>query len=240
MAKRSSKERVEEVWKLFDEISCTYDLLNHLLSLGSDIYWRRKMVAHLPKGANIRLLDLATGTGDQLITIVKKARQVQAALGIDLSTKMIRLGQKKIIDKPYSHQVTLMEGDATDISLENETVDCVTMSFGIRNVEKTQRCLEECYRVLTPGGKLLFLEFSIPKNRLIKNIYLPYLRYIVPCIAGWISRKKSAYHYLHKTIETFPSREEFCQCIKRAGFNSVKYRPLTFGVATLYTGEKHI
>jgi len=228
----------EEVWKIFDEISHTYDFINHLFSFGSDIYWRRKMIEHLPKIADIRLLDLATGTGDQLITIVKKAHQVKSALGIDLSHEMIRNGQKKIIDKSYAHQITLMEGDVTDISLEDEAVDCVTMSFGIRNVTKMQQCLEECYRVLTPSGKLLFLEFSLPKNRIIKGLHLFYLRHVIPYVAGWISRKRYAYRYLNETIETFPYGEEFCQCIKNAGFYRVKAFPLTFGVATLYIGEK--
>ena len=112
----------DEVWKMFDEISPTYDFLNHLLSFGADIYWRRQLIEHLPQRDDIRLLDLATGTGDQLITIVKRAPQVKTALGLDLSQEMIRLGQKKIIDKPFTHQITLMEGDATDISLKDESV----------------------------------------------------------------------------------------------------------------------
>jgi len=228
----------EEVWKMFDEISPTYDIINHLLSFGADIYWRRKLVDHLPEGTDIRLLDLATGTGDQLITVVKKAKQVKTALGIDLSQKMIRFGQKKIIDKPYAHKITLMQGDATDISLENESVDCVTMSFGIRNVTKMQPCLEECYRVLAPRGKLLILEFSLPPNRIVKRLHLFYLRHVLPHVAGWISRKKHAYRYLNETVETFPYGEAFCNHIKKASFYRVKAYPLTFGVATLYVGEK--
>ncbi len=228
----------DEVWKMFDEISPTYDIINHLLSFGADIYWRRKLIHHLPKGTDLRLLDVATGTGDQLITIVKRAKQVKTALGIDLSSEMIRFGQKKIIDKPYTHQITLMEGDATDISLENESMDCVTMSFGIRNVTKMQQCLEECYRVLTPRGKLLILEFSLPPNRILKGLHLFYLRHVLPHVAGWISRKKHAYRYLNETVETFPYGEEFSKHIKNAGFYRVKAYPLTFGVVTLYVGEK--
>ena len=227
----------EEVWKMFDEISPTYDLINHLLSFGADIHWRKKLIDYLPQGEDLRLLDLATGTGDQLITIVKK-KKVKTALGIDLSQEMIRYGQKKIIDKSYAHQITLMEGDATDISLKNESIDCITMSFGIRNVTDTQKCLEECSRVLTPCGKLLILEFSLPKMWIIKTLHLFYLRHILPYIAGLISRKREAYRYLNETIETFPYGEEFCKCIKKAGFYNVKAYPLTFGVVTLYVGEK--
>ena len=228
----------EKIWKVFDEISPTYDFINHLLSLGIDTYWRKYIVKHLPQISHIRLLDLATGTGDQLITIVKKAPHVISALGIDLAHAMLRLGHKKIIDKPYSHQITLMEGDVTNIALQNKAVDCVTISFGIRNVYNQQRCLHECYRVLTSHGKLIVLEFSLPKNRIIKSLYLFYLRHIVPCIAGLISHKRCAYLYLNKTIEAFPKNEEFCKEIENAGFCHVKAHPLTFGIATLYTGEK--
>ena len=132
MQSKSKERSKKNVWQMFDEISPRYDLLNHLLSFGADFHWRKKLIQHLPKNPDIRLLDLATGTADQLITIVKKAKQVKSALGIDLSQEMIRLGQRKIIDKPYTHQITLTKGDATDISLGNESVDCVTMSLGIR------------------------------------------------------------------------------------------------------------
>lgn len=235
---KAEKQSRDDVWKMFDQISPKYDLINRLLSFGVDIHWRRQLIRHLPKGEDIRLLDLATGTGDQLITIVKKAKQVQTALGLDLSQEMIRIGQGKIIDKPYAHQITLMEGDATDISLNDASVDCVTMSFGIRNVTDVDKCLGECYRVLTQCGRLMILEFSLPRNRFIRGFHLTYLRYILPYVAGWISRNMSAYKYLNKTIETFPYGNAFCEKIKKAGFYRVKAYPMTFGVATLYIGEK--
>ncbi|MCB1084805.1 MAG: bifunctional demethylmenaquinone methyltransferase/2-methoxy-6-polyprenyl-1,4-benzoquinol methylase UbiE [Chlamydiia bacterium] len=228
----------EDVWKMFDEISPTYDFLNHLLSFGADLYWRRRLIKHLPQKEDVRLLDLATGTGDQLITIVKKAPQVKNALGIDISREMIRNGQKKIIDKPYTHRVTLMVGDATELNLNNESVDCITMSFGIRNVLSVENCLSECFRVLAPTGKLLILEFSMPKSRVIRSGHLFYMRHILPNVAGWITQNKKAYRYLNKTIESFPYGEAFCKKIKKAGFHRVKAYPMTFGIATLYIGEK--
>lgn len=234
----TKQEPRDGVWKMFDQISPRYDLINHLFSFGADLYWRRKLIRHLPRGKGLRLLDLATGTGDQLLTIIKKAKQVETALGLDLSPEMIRMGQKKFIDKPYAHQVTLMEGDATAISLKDAAVDCVTMSFGIRNVIDVERCLEECFRVLTPCGRLMILEFSLPKNRLIRFFHTAYLRYILPYGAGWMTRNVQAYKYLNKTIETFPYGKDFCDKIKQAGFYRVKAYPMTFGVATLYVGEK--
>lgn len=237
---KKTQESRENVHKMFDQISPRYDLVNHLLSFGIDKYWRRQLIHHLPKEKNLRLLDLATGTGDQLITIIKKAKQVQTALGLDLSGEMIRMGQKKIIDKPYTHRVTLMEGDATAIDLEEEVVDCVTMSFGIRNVIDVDKCLKECLRVLSPAGKMMILEFSLPKNRIIRWAHLFYLRFVLPNVAGWISRNKKAYRYLNNTIESFPYGEDFCKKIKDAGFQEVKAYPLSFGIATLYIGEKSV
>lgn len=228
----------KNIWQMFDQISSHYDLLNHILSFGADIYWRKKLIRFLPTNSNIRLLDLATGTADQLITILKKANQVKTALGIDLSQEMIHYGQRKIIDKPYAHQITLMKGDATDISLSNESVDCITMSFGIRNVEDAQKCLKECMRVLTPRGRLLILEFSIPNNRILKRLHLFYLRHILPNIGGLISKQKEAYRYLNETIETFPYGNDFCELMKKIGFVRVKAHPMAFGITTIYVGEK--
>lgn len=227
-----------EVWRMFDKISPKYDFLNHFLTLGLDIYWRKQLIKHLPKTKNLTLIDLATGTGDQLITIIKKAKHVMSGLGIDLSLEMIRLGQKKIIDKPYAHQITLTEGNATDISLKSESVDCVTISFGIRNVECVDKCLKESHRVLTPGGKILILELAVPKNPLIRPLALFYMRFVLPLIGGLISGQRKAYKYLNKTIETFPSGENFCKILKKHDFFQVKALPLSFGIVNLYTGEK--
>ena len=228
----------KDVWKMFDTISPSYDFLNRLLSFGLDVHWRNQLVKHIPKKSDIRLLDLATGTGDQLITIIKKAPNVKTALGLDLAEDMLLLGQSKIIDKPYSHRVTLTTGDATSLNLNENSVDCVTMSFGIRNVSSVESTLKECRRVLTPYGKVMILEFSLPKNKLIKAFHLFYLRYILPFVAGAISRNLAAYKYLNKTIETFPCGDEFCELMLKEGFFNVKAYPLTLGIVTLYVGEK--
>lgn len=196
------------------------------------------MIPYLPEGKNLRLLDLATGTGDQLFTLIKKEEKVGVALGLDLSEEMLFRGQKKLIDKPYAHRMTLMKGDATDISLKDEAVDCVTISFGIRNVSSVEACLKESYRVLAPGGRFLVLEFSLPKHPFLKRLHLFYLRYILPTIGGVISRRKKAYLYLNRTIESFPYGKAFCSLLEQQKFMNVKAIPLTFGIATLYVGEK--
>ncbi|MEM7175669.1 MAG: bifunctional demethylmenaquinone methyltransferase/2-methoxy-6-polyprenyl-1,4-benzoquinol methylase UbiE [Chlamydiota bacterium] len=233
-----AKPSREEAWKIFDAISKRYDLVNHLISFGADLYWRRKLIAYLPKKTPIHLLDLATGTGSQLLAIIQRVPRVKAALGIDLSCEMIRAGQRKIIAKNYAHRVTLAKGDATAISLSDATIDCVTMSFGIRNVTDVERSLAEAYRVLKKGGRLIILEFSLPKNCLIRTCHLFYLRHILPHIAGWIAHNKDAYRYLNQTIETFPYGNAFCRLMEAAGLTSVQCFPLTFGVVTLYVGDK--
>ncbi len=222
---------------MFDDISRTYDIINHMLSFGIDTYWRNAVCAHVPK-SEFNLLDLATGTGDQLFAIMKKSPHVKGAIGLDMAAKMLRLGDKKLLKKPYAHQVSFLEGCACDIPLESESVDCVTMSFGIRNVTSTRRCFEEIYRVLSPKGQALILEFSLPRNCIIRALHLFYLRRILPTLAGIISRKKSAYTYLNKTIETFPCGVDFCEKMQEAGFTSVTPYPLTFGIATIYKAEK--
>ena len=180
----------------------------------------------LPNRAPLYLLDLATGTGSQLLSILKKNRNVQSALGIDLSREMLRIGQKKIMDRGYAHRVTLAKGDATAIALDDESVDCVTMSFGIRNVTDVQQALCEAHRVLKESGRFLLLEFSLPKNTLIRSLYLLYVRYVLPRVAGWFTKNTDAYRYLNKTIETFPYGSDFCHLLKKARFHRVRAIPL--------------
>ena len=230
-----SREKVSE---MFDSIAPTYDLVNHILSFGLDIYWRNQLIKHLPNHDAMTLLDLATGTGDQLFTLVKKKKQIKSALGLDFSKEMINLASKKGGKKSYANKVAFRTGDAMKIQSSNDQFECVTMSFGIRNVMSVEKCLKECLRVLTPNGRLLILEFSLPKNTLIRKLHLTFLRKILPLVGGLISSRKEAYRYLNKTIETFPYAEDFLNLLRNAGFEKVKAIRLTFGIATLYVGEK--
>lgn len=225
----------QQVSQMFNEISSSYDSVNRVLSFGIDKAWRKKLIQHLPKGDNLRLLDLATGTGDQLIPLMKSGK-VGEAVGIDLAEEMLALGHKKIIAEGYGDQVSMQVASATEIPQKENSFDCVTISFGIRNVQGD--CLKEMYRVLIPSGKALILEFSLPKNRLIRHLHLFYLRRVLPTIGGLISGKKSAYRYLNKTIESFPYGDQFLALLEQAGFIQLKAIPLTFGIATLYVGEK--
>lgn len=231
-------QQKSDIWRMFNHISPTYDRANRILSLGIDQYWRRKVSKFMPKKENIRLLDCATGTGDQLFSLMKRSRNVSQAVGVDMASEMLRIGKQKLKRKSYARKVTLKQACVTSLPFVDDSFDCATISFGIRNVVDVPSCLKEIHRVLNPGGRILVLEFSLPTNRKLKAAHLFYLRRFIPKIGGWISKDKEAYSYLNQTIETFPHGESFCHLLSDAGFKKVKAHPLTFGIVTLYEGDK--
>lgn len=221
----------KDSWKMFDRISQTYDRTNRILSLGMDLSWRKKLNKHLPDQKDLKILDLATGTGDQAIAFLKSKASIHSITGIDLSKEMLELAKKKVPD------VEFIEADAQKIPFPKEAFNAVSFSFGIRNVPSPTTALEEIYRVLKPNGRCLILEFSLPPKP-IRTFYLFYLRHILPRIGGLISKNKEAYSYLNQTIEHFPSGNDFCLLMKGAGFNRVQAIPMNLGTVTLYVGEK--
>ena len=196
------------------------------------------MASFLPQGQEIHLLDCATGTADQIISLMQHSSCIAKAIGIDLSEEMVLIGQKKLQTYSFAKQTKLQIASALEIPFEENTFDCITMSFGIRNVTDVSSCLEELFRVLKPGGRVLILETSIPKSYLVKTLHLFYLRKVLPLIGGWISKQKKAYQYLNQTTETFPSSELFCNQIQKSGFCNVKCNPLTFGSVSIYVADK--
>ena len=232
----SSPSRLES-WRIFDRIAKRYDLLNRLLSLGTDVRWRKRMADFLPDADGVRLVDLATGTGDQALFLCRTCAKIKHATGFDLAENMLELGRKKVAESGLGDRVDLRTGDATDIPSEEGVYDAATISFGIRNVTDVPRALEEMLRVLKPGGRALILEFSLPSNPVLRRCYLFYFRHILPRIGALVSGDASAYRYLNQTVETFPYGENFCTLMKDAGFTAVKANPLTFGIATIYQGD---
>ena len=225
----------KEVWKMFDRIAHRYDLLNRLLSMGQDITWRKRMAKYLPSQVD-ELLDLATGTGDQIIFLRTAHKGINKAVGIDMSEGMLEHGREKITKLGWDDTVSLQVGDAMKPPFEDDRFDAATISFGIRNVIDVSESLGEMARVLKPGGKLLVLECSLPRNVVLKKLYLFYFRHILPLIGGMISGDSYAYNYLNKTVETFPCGEAFNDLMRGAGFTEVKANELTFGIATIYEG----
>lgn len=229
-----------EVWKMFDRIANRYDLLNRLLSMRQDVLWRKKLLDLLPEGKDLYLLDVATGTADQILHLFEETDKISRAIGIDMSENMIAVGQKKVAQLNLNDKVNLRVGDATQIPFKNDEFDVSTMSFGIRNVSNVDLALKEILRVLKPGGTSLILEFSLPKSALIKKPYLFYFRNILPKIGSVISGDSTAYTYLNQSVEEFPYGEEFCELMRKAGFEEVSATPLTLGIATIYKGKKRI
>ncbi len=218
----------KESWKIFDRISGSYDQINRIVSFGQDRSWRKKCSAYLPP--NGKLLDLATGTGDQIIACLDK---VETAIGIDLSFEMLEIAKKKI----SAPNVEFKIGDAEKIPFPDAQFDAATFSFGIRNVTDPLTSFKEIFRVLKPRGRCLILEFSLPP-KIIRPFYLFYLRHILPRIGGWISKDPHAYQYLNQTIETFPSGKEFCFLMEKGGFRVIDRKTMALGAVSLYVGEK--
>lgn len=228
----------DTVWRMFDRIAARYDLLNRLLSGGRDVAWRKRLARHLPSGEDLCVLDLATGTGDVLIMLDQASERVGSGLGVDMAGEMLALGQRKLERGGLTGRFALARADAAVIPVADGSVDAVTIAFGIRNVDFVDAALAEMRRVLKPGGRALILEFSLPSNRLFRACYLLYFRHILPRIGGFISGDRQAYRYLNTTVESFPHGEAFTQLMERQGFRAVKDHPLTFGIASIYEGEK--
>lgn len=223
---------------MFDRIAGRYDLLNRSLSFGRDVAWRKRLRRELPLDRPVRVVDLATGTGDQILFLLGGRAEIEKADGYDLAEEMLEIGRAKVAEKGVEEVVTLSTGDAMACPAADGSADVVTISFGIRNVEDVSAALRDMHRLLTPGGKACVLEFSLPTHGFIKWGYLTYFRHVLPRIGGWVSGDAYAYNYLNTSVETFPCGEAFCDLLREAGFEEVKAQPMTFGVATLYTGLK--
>ncbi len=232
-----SKEN-STVAAMFNRIAKRYDILNRLLSFGQDQVWRKRLSRYLNDTPNQSVLDVATGTGDVLITLANSTNKIENGIGVDTAEQMLVIGRDKIHEKQMDSTLKLEHGDATRLQFSNDFFDAVTIAFGIRNVQNVSVALSEMYRVTKPNGKCLILEFSLPSNALIRAGYLFYFRNILPLIGGIISGDKAAYSYLNRTVESFPYGESFCQLMRKAGFTTVTPHPMTFGIATIYEATK--
>jgi len=224
-------------WRMFDDISPRYDFLNHLLSLGLDISWRRRLATLLPKRKGQRILDVATGTADVLLALIKNPN-VQACFGVDMAEKMLAIARAKVARLGFEDRILLQHGDANQIPFNDNTFDAVTSAFGIRNMADPNQVLGEMRRVLNSGGRALILEFSLPGNKILRAAHLFYLRSVVPAIGGLISGHGAAYRYLNQTIERFSCGAAFCAIMTDAGLRNATAHPLCGGIATIYAGEK--
>ena len=232
---QSKKEQVEE---MFDNIAPTYDRLNHIMSLNIDKIWRRRVMRIVRRHKARKIMDVATGTGDLAIAMAKRVDRTQI-LGIDLSEEMLAVARKKIQKQGLEERIMLEKGDAENLAMvSSESLDAATVAFGVRNFENIERGLSEIYRTLRVGGLLVVLEFSMPKNRLIRWVYSQYAHRLLPRIGGIISKDKRAYTYLPDSVEEFPAPERFAEILKGVGFKSVKLRSQSCGIAYIYIATK--
>lgn len=225
----------QHIGQLFDRIAGTYDSLNHVLSLNIDRRWRRKAVRTL--SANAKLLDVAIGTADLTIEILRQ-QKASHITGIDLSRKMMAIGEQKVAKLGYSNLVTFDYGSAQQMPYADASFDAVTCAYGVRNFANMDEGLREMHRVLRPGGELIILEFSYPTNPLIRRGYNLYFSHILPFIGNLFSRDKGAYTYLNRSVKDFPYGEAFAEHLRVAGFSGITVTPLTFGITTIYHAKK--
>ncbi len=230
-----------QVQKMFSDIAPRYDLLNRWLSCGQDQYWRKRAVSRLSPQTGERFLDIATGTADVALEIIRKAPKDKVqVVGMDFSEKMLELAQQKIDSQKRAQSIHLKNGSAESLPFEDNYFDGTTTAFGVRNFSDVGQSLREMYRVLKPGGRCVILEFSLPKNSLFNALYRFYFNFLLPKVGRLISRHPSAYTYLPKTVASFPVRKEFSSLMQQAGFMNVAYKELTFGIVILYTGIKQV
>jgi len=230
MTKSGTATGPTRVREMFGAIARRYDLANHTLSCGTDFYWRKcaaNMVAGWRPG---KIVDLATGTGDLALALQKKLPDAEVT-GVDFLPEMLELAQRKGVRK------TIL-ADAMRLPFPDASFDCVTIAFGLRNMENWRGALVEMSRVLRPGGRLLVLEFSLPTVSIVRTIYRFYLHRCLPLLGFFLTRKKSAYDYLGDSIEEFPSGDGMIDLIEASGFRHVTLQPLSCGVATIYTGQR--
>ena len=221
----------EGIRELFDDIAVKYDRFNHISSFGADRSWRRKAVREIADTKTpIRVLDVATGTADFAIAVTRKAAAGTQVTGIDLSEGMLEVGRAKCQGLPIELEV----GDAENLRFEDETFDRVCVAFGVRNFENLLQGLREMRRVLKPGGKLVILELSYPKNRLIFSFYKFYSLKVLPKIGAGMTGNTGAFTYLPDSILKFPLPEKFIPMLREAGFSTVRARQFMFGVCRMY------
>ncbi|MBX7202057.1 MAG: bifunctional demethylmenaquinone methyltransferase/2-methoxy-6-polyprenyl-1,4-benzoquinol methylase UbiE [Bacteroidia bacterium] len=232
----SDSGKKEQVEQMFDDVAHRYDFLNRFLSVGIDIWWRKKMVAALKRCNPQQILDIATGTADVAIALRKLGPQ--KITGIDLSEGMLAIGRKKVQQKGLSHLIELKKADSENLPFTDRQFDAVTVAFGVRNFENLQAGLQEMNRVLSEGGKVVILEFSRPHVFPVKQLYDIYFRYFCPFIGKLFSKNVSAYQYLYDSVQAFPDGASFEKQMQDAGFKETKSSRLTFGIVTLYTGNK--
>ncbi|MFT3933225.1 MAG: bifunctional demethylmenaquinone methyltransferase/2-methoxy-6-polyprenyl-1,4-benzoquinol methylase UbiE [Chitinophagaceae bacterium] len=236
--KDSEKSKKQQVAGMFDQIAFRYDFLNRFLSGGIDIYWRKRAIKELAALHPQKMLDVATGTADVAIMTYKFLKP-QTIIGIDISEGMLQLGRKKVANLLLNNHIELQQGDSEAINFPDNTFDAITVAFGVRNFENLRKGLTEMKRVLKPGGKLVVLEFSRPKQGVVKAFYNLYMRIVTPGIGKLVSKNREAYQYLNDSVQKFPEGNDFITIMNDVGYTATYLKKLTGGICTIYCGSKN-
>ena len=232
----SDLNKKKQVEQMFDNISPKYDLLNRVLSMGIDIQWRKDVIKMVKASNPQTILDIATGTGDLAIMMAKNTNA--KITGLDLSAGMLDVGRKKVKEAGLDSRIEMVQGDSENLPFQDNSFDCITVSFGVRNFENLEKGLAEINRVLKPGGTFVILEFSYPTAFPMKQLYTFYSKNILPAIGKMVSKDQSAYTYLPDSVRAFPHGEEMKNILKSVNFTQPIDKKLTFGIASIYKSVK--
>ena len=234
--KDAADNKKSQVAQMFNSIAGKYDFLNHFLSAGVDIYWRKKAINYLAKVKPEYILDIATGTGDFAIEALRL--QPKKIIGVDISEGMLAVGRRKLEERKLSPLIELQTGDSEDLQFEANRFDAVMAAFGVRNFENLEKGLSEMHRVLKPGGQVVILEFSKPRAFPFKQGYNFYFKHILPVFGKLISKDRAAYTYLPESVQAFPDGPDFVTILNQVGFKNTAWHSLTFGISSIYVGTK--
>ena len=222
---------------MFDNIAPTYDKLNHIFSLSIDKMWRRRVVRLVRRLRPQRILDLATGTGDLAIKMAKRIPKAHI-MGVDLSENMLAVAADKVRRQGLDDHIALYQGEAERLDVGDGVLDVVTIAFGVRNFGDIDGSLREIARALQGGGHLVILEFSTPRNPLVRHLYRLYSNHVMKPVGGIVSKDRKAYNYLPDSIEKFPDPERFLDIMRHAGFEQCRRKSLSMGIAQIYIAQK--
>ena len=233
----TTKTKKEEVRDMFDNIAPTYDKLNHILSFSIDKMWRRRVVRLVRRLQPLRIMDLATGTGDLAIKMAKRIPEARI-MGVDLSEKMLAVAAEKVRRQGLDDHIALYQGDAEQLDVADGLLDVVTVAFGVRNFGNLEQGLREIWRSLRSGGHIVILEFSTPSNPIVRKLYEFYSNHIMKPVGGMLSKDQKAYDYLPDSIVEFPAPDKFIDLLQSVGFEECRRRSQSCGIAQIYIARK--
>src|SRR4051794_2440201 len=233
----SKLNKKQQVAEMFNSIAFRYDFLNHFLTAGIDVRWRKKAIMLLKDIQPQTMLDVATGTADVAL-LSYQLLHPKKIIGIDISEGMLQLGRQKVAKAGLGDVIELVNGDSETINYPDDTFDAISVAFGVRNFENLEKGLAEMLRVLKPGGKLVVLEFSRPKNIIFRAMCSFYENVIVPFAGKWLAHNKNAYAYLNRSAKVFPERKQFTDILQRVGYTNTYFKPLSLGICCMYCATK--